>query len=80
MFISRATFFFLFSLLKDVKLTTNYEFTIEANVESLTEEKIKLLKNNGVNRISIGVVKTFNENYQKIINRKTSYKSLKREN
>ncbi len=67
---------FLFSLLKDIKLTTNYEFTIEANVESLTEEKIKLLKNNRVNRISIGV-ETFNENYQKTINRKTSYEALK---
>jgi oxygen-independent coproporphyrinogen-3 oxidase len=31
------------------------EFTIEANPESLSQEKIKLLRGSGVNRISIGV-------------------------
>lgn len=31
------------------------EFSIEANPESLTREKIDILKNNGVNRVSLGV-------------------------
>ncbi|MBQ8909324.1 MAG: radical SAM family heme chaperone HemW [Clostridia bacterium] len=36
-------------------LAENYEFTIEANPNSLTEEKLVCYKNNGVNRISLGV-------------------------
>ena len=66
---------FLFSMLKNIKLANNYEFTIEANVDSLNIDKIKLLKDNKVNRISIGV-ETFNDNYQKLINRKVSFKTL----
>ena len=31
------------------------EYTVEANVESLDEDKMKLLKRYGVNRISLGV-------------------------
>lgn len=66
---------FLFSMLKNIKLANNYEFTIEANVDSLNIDKIKLLKYNKVNRISIGV-ETFNDSYQKLINRKLSFKTL----
>ncbi len=66
---------FLFTILKKIKLASNYEFTIEANVDSLDIDKIKLLKKNKVNRISIGV-ETFNDSYQKLINRKLSLKQL----
>ncbi len=66
---------FLFSILKKIKKAKTYEFTIEANVDSLDINKIRLLKENGVNRISIGV-ETFNDNYQKLINRKLSFKEL----
>ena len=66
---------FLFSIIKKIKLTNNYEFTIEANVDSLDINKIKLLKENGVTRVSIGV-ETFDSSYQKLINRKLSYKEL----
>ena len=44
------------------------EFSIEANVESLTEDKVKLFKEYGINRISIGV-QTFNYNLLKLLNR-----------
>ena len=37
------------------KKNTNIEFTIECNIESIDEEKLKLLKKYNVNRISIGV-------------------------
>lgn len=37
------------------KKNTNTEFTIECNIESIDEEKLKLLKKYNVNRISIGV-------------------------
>ena len=46
----------------------NYEFTIEANPESLDEEKLNLFKKCGVNRISIGV-QTLNKSLLKSINR-----------
>ena len=46
----------------------NIEFTIESNVESLTEEKLKIMKKYGVNRLSIGV-QSFNEQILKILGR-----------
>ena len=44
------------------------EFTVECNVENIDEEKAKLLKKYGVNRISVGV-QTFNEKYLVFLNR-----------
>lgn len=46
----------------------NIEFTIESNVESLTEEKLQIMKEYGVNRLSIGV-QSFNEEILKILGR-----------
>lgn len=45
----------LFSILKKFNKSSNLEFTFECNVEDVTEEKARLLINNGVNRISMGV-------------------------
>ena len=45
------------------------EFTIEANTESLSEEKIKLLSKCGVNRVSLGI-QTFDEKLLKLLNRR----------
>ena len=58
----------LFSYIKDIKLEDNYEFTIECNIDDITEEKLKLFRNNRVNRLSIGV-ETINSKLQKVINR-----------
>lgn len=44
------------------------EFTIEVNPEDVTEDKIKMWKESGVNRISIGV-QTLNDNELKAIGR-----------
>ena len=44
------------------------ELTFECNIESITEDKIRLLKKYGVNRISIGV-QTFNSDYLNFLNR-----------
>lgn len=44
------------------------EFTFECNPESLTEEKLKILKAGGVNRISIGL-QSFNDTELKLIGR-----------
>lgn len=48
--------------------TNNLEFTIECNIENITEEKIKLFKSYGVNRISVGI-QTLNDKYIKFLNR-----------
>lgn len=44
------------------------EFTIESNVESITESNLKIMKEYGVNRISIGV-ESFNNDILKILGR-----------
>ena len=44
------------------------EFTIESNVESITESKLKIMIDSGVNRISIGV-ESFNDDILKILGR-----------
>lgn len=58
----------LFHILKIFKLNRTYEFTIECNIESLDKEKIKLFKDFGVNRLSIGI-QTFNSKFLKYLNR-----------
>ena len=51
------------------------EYTFEANPESLSETKIKLLSQYGVNRLSIGVEST-NDEILKRINRQHSFKDV----
>jgi oxygen-independent coproporphyrinogen III oxidase len=50
------------SLLKDLRphLANNCELSLEANPESLTEDKLKLLLDNRVNRLSVGL-QSFND-------------------
>ena len=45
----------LMNIIEIFKLNDNYEFTVECNIESITENKLKIMKKYGVNRISIGV-------------------------
>ena len=59
----------LFDIIKVFKLKDNYEFTIECNIENISEEKLKLFKENGVNRLSIGV-ESFDKDIIKILGRK----------
>jgi oxygen-independent coproporphyrinogen-3 oxidase len=58
----------LFNILKILKKETNYEYTIECNIELLTLEQILLMKKYGVNRVSLGV-QTLNEKYLHFLNR-----------
>lgn len=58
----------LFEIIKLFDLGDLEEFTFECNVESITNEKLILLKKNNVNRLSIGV-QTFNDKYIKLLNR-----------
>lgn len=59
---------YLLNITKLFKLTSDYEFTIECNVEHISTDFLKLLKKYGVNRLSIGV-QTFNQNHLKNLNR-----------
>ena len=58
----------LFSIVKDVELSKDYEFTFEINPEDITEELLIKLKESRVNRISIGI-ETINEEFYKFLNR-----------
>ena len=66
----------LLNIVKLLKLDKDYEFTFESNPENITEEKLILLKKNGVNRISIGVEST-NNKYLKYLGRCHDFKMVK---
>ncbi len=59
----------LFEIVNLLNLECVEEFTIECNIESLTNEKLILFKKNNVNRLSIGI-QTFNEKFLNLLNRK----------
>ena len=60
---------YLLSICSIFRTSRDLEFTIESNVESLTMDKIKLLKKYNVNRISLGV-QSFQDDTLKELNRK----------
>jgi len=63
---------YLFEILQSINanfsFSDDFEFTCEASPETLTENKLKLLKENGVTRISLGV-QSFNNELTKEMNR-----------
>jgi oxygen-independent coproporphyrinogen-3 oxidase len=67
------------SLLKMLSKNSKHieEYTVEANPESLSLSKIKLLKKYGVNRLSIGVEST-DDKILKSINRKHTFMDVKK--
>ena len=67
--LSTANLIKLFKIIKKFKLNKDYEFTFECNVNDITNELLILLKENNVNRISIGV-ESFNKYKLKYLNRK----------
>ena len=66
----------LMKIVKLLKLDNDYEFSFECNPESITEEKLVLLKKNGVNRLSIGVEST-NNKYLKYLGRNHDFNLVK---
>lgn len=58
----------LLEILKIFKLDSNVEFTFECNIESITKEKLEIMKENGVNRLSIGI-QTFNSRHLELLER-----------
>ena len=65
----------LMEITKIFKKNANIEFTIEMNVNDITEQKLEILKKNGVNRISIGV-ESFDKYTLKYLNRKHTKKEI----
>ena len=59
----------LFDIIKIFDRNEVIEFTIESNIESIDEDKLKLMKEYGVNRISIGV-ESFDDNTLKLLGRR----------
>lgn len=59
----------LFKIIDIFKLSKNCEFTFECNINDINEKLLLFLKNNKVNRLSIGV-QSFNKNLLNVMNRK----------
>lgn len=58
----------LFEITNKLNLDSDYEFTIEANINDINEDFLKLCSNNKVNRLSIGI-ETINKEFYKLLNR-----------
>jgi len=58
----------LFKIIDKVNLSNSLEFTIEVNVNDITEEMLILFKKNNVNRLSVGV-ETVNPKHLLFLNR-----------
>ena len=65
----------LFKITGLFNLNDNYEFTFECNYEDITDNLLQKLKDNGVNRISIGI-QTFNDKFEKTLGRKINKKEM----
>ena len=58
----------LFSMTNKFNIENNYEFTFECNISDINIELLDKLKQNKVNRISIGI-ETINDKFYELINR-----------
>ena len=67
---------YLFSIIKVFKTIDNFEFTFECNINDINEELLKILKSNGVNRLSIGI-ESFDKINLKFLNRKHDKKMIR---
>jgi len=66
----------LFSITNQLNIKQQYEFTFECNICDINKELLEILKNNKVNRISIGI-ETINEKFYKFLNRYNNKKEIK---
>ncbi len=65
----------LFKITSKINLKKDYEFTIECNIDDIVEEKVKIFKENKINRVSIGI-QTFNKKTLKKMNRSHDYNEV----
>ena len=65
----------LFSILNKIKRISGAEVTFECNINDINTELLTILKNNGVNRLSIGV-ESFDDKNLKFMNRNHNKKEI----
>lgn len=65
---------YLLDMIKVFKLSTDYEFTFECNLNDINEHLLDILKDYGVNRLSIGI-ETFDEDKLKFMERKHDFQT-----
>lgn len=65
------------SIKENVKLSDNYEFTFETTLHNLNEEKLKVMMEYGVNRLSVGI-QTFSERGRVFYNRTYGKEEVKK--
>jgi len=53
--LSKKALLYLFEMIKPLNKETLKEFTFECNLNDINKELLEILKNNGVNRLSIGI-------------------------
>ena len=63
---------YLFEIIDKFKLSDNLEFTFECNLNDINEELLNFLKDNRVNRLSIGI-ESFNEDKLAFMERSHTY-------
>ena len=63
---------YLFEIIEKFKLSDNLEFTFECNLNDINEELLNFLKDNRVNRLSIGI-ESFNEDKLAFMERSHTY-------
>ncbi|MCM8536391.1 MAG: radical SAM family heme chaperone HemW [Lentisphaeraceae bacterium] len=67
--------YFLKSVNDHVTLRGDYEFSVECNPSSITDDKLKLLRDSGVNRLSFGAQSTTRKT-RSVLGRRTSKSQL----
>ena len=67
----------LFSITNSFNVENEYEFTFECNISDINKELLKKLKENRINRISIGI-ETINEKFYELINRYNNKDDIKK--
>ena len=65
----------LFRIINKFKRSNDIEFTFECNIDDINDELLTILKENNVNRISIGV-ESFNKDKLKYLNRSHNKKEI----
>ena len=65
----------LFRIINKFKRISEFEFTFECNIDDINEELLTVLKENNVNRISVGV-ESFNKEKLKYLNRNHNKKEI----
>lgn len=66
--LSKEALSILFDITNNFNLDKDYEFTFECNFEDINEPMLYMLKENRVNRLSIGI-QTFNKKFEKFLER-----------